>query len=129
METLAGLVDGEVHDLGDVKPVDTVAQHLLVVAHSVAGLADGLDAVHESHVVDDDALALADGAAAFAVEGEKVHLDLVLFGEELTDVVADIEVGCRGGAEADADVLLADIDDVVGVGVGLTEAFHERAFT
>ena len=112
-EQLGGFVGGEVHHLGDVEAVHLVGEHFRRIAQSAAGLAGGLDGIHEGHVVDDDALALTDGTAALAVEGEEVGLGLVGLGEELADVVGHVQIGGRGAAQTDADALLADIDDVL----------------
>ncbi len=123
---LGGFVGGEVHHLGDVEAVHLVGEDFRRVAESAAGLAGGLDGIHEGHVVDDDALALTDGTAALAVEGEEVGLGLVGLGEELADVVGDVQIGGRGAAQADADALLANIDDVFGMRIGVAETFHQR---
>ena len=125
---LRGFVGGEVHHLGDVEAVHLVGEDFRRITESAAGLAGGLDGIHEGHVVDDDALALADGAAALAVEGEEVGLGLVGLGEELADVVGHVQIGGRSAAQTDADALLADIDDLLGVRIGVAETFHQRTF-
>ena len=89
----------------------------------MTGLAGGLDVVHEGHLGDDHALAAAHGAAALAVEGEILLLDFVGPGKALADVRSNVHIGRRGGAQAHADVLLADIDHVA---VFAAEALHER---
>ena len=123
LEELAGTAHREVHHLGDVHAVEGVLQCLGRVAQAMAGLAGGLDVVHEGHLGDDDALAAAHGAAALAVEGEVLLLDFVGPGESLADVGGDVHIGGGGGAQAHADVLLADVDHVA---VLTTEALHER---
>ena len=123
---LGGFVGGEVHHLGDVEAVHLEGEHFRRITQSAAGLAGGLDGIHEGHVVDDDALALADGTAALAVEGEEVGLGLVGLGEQLADVVGHVQIGGWGAAQTDADALLADIDDVFGMRIGVAETFHQR---
>ena len=89
----------------------------------MTGFAGGLDVVHEGHLGDDHTLAAAHGAGSLAVEGEVLLLDLVGLGKALADVGGDVHIGGRRGAQAHADVLLADIDHVA---VLAAEALHQR---
>ena len=126
-----GLADGEVEHGRDVEVVIGVLQGFGGEAAAAACLADGLDGVHEGHLGHDDALATAHGAGATAVEREVLLFHVVLSGKELAYVARHIHVGGRGGTEADADVLLADIhhaDARIRIGPGgASEALHERA--
>ena len=108
-----GFVGGKVHYLGNVEPVNFVGKDFRRIAQSAAGLAGRLNGIHKGHIVDDDALALTDRTAALSIEGEEVGLGLVSLGEEFADVVGHVQIGGRGAAQTDADVLLADIDNVL----------------
>ena len=124
-----GFVGGHVHHLGDIHAVDFVSQYLIAVSQSATGLTGSLDGIHKGHIADDDTFALADGTATLAVEGEEVSLGFVGLSEKFADVVGNFQIGGRGGAQTDADVLLADVNDFLGMGIGLAETLHQRAFT
>ena len=89
----------------------------------MASLAGGFDVVHEGHLGDDHSLAATHGAASLAVEGEILLLDLVGLGEAFADVGGDIHIGRGRGAQAHADILLADIYHIA---VLTSETLHQR---
>ncbi len=96
------------------------------VSQPATGLAGGLDGIHEGHLRYDDALAAAHGAGTFPVEGEVGLFHLVCTREGLSDVSGYVHVGARSGAQAHTDILLTDIDHFAGIGILLTETFHQR---
>ena len=127
-----GQPDRQVHRLRDVQRLaggrarQRVLQGFVPVAQAAAGFAGRLDRIHESHLRHDDALAAAHGTGTRAVERKVGFLHLVRPGEGLADVAGDVHIGAGRGTQADADVLLADIDHFVRFGVLLPETFHQR---
>ena len=93
-----GFVGSHIHHFGDVLSLHLIKQDLVGVTQPAASLTNGFDAVHKSHITDNHALALTNGATSLAVEGEQIGLGLVGFGKQLADVVGHFEVGGWRGA-------------------------------
>ena len=125
-KTKGSLADCQVHHLGDRKTIHCIPQGFRGITQSSTSLTNGLDRIHKSHIRHDHAFSPTNRATAFSVKREHTKPSLTFLSEKFTNIIRNSQISGRSGTQADPDILLADINHLLGEIPA--EAFHQRAF-